>query len=136
MKFSNYEERGVMLFIVIFLFLFEGFFLTFLFRKKEYIYQKMIGIMTGQNYATFFVTKVQRGLFYQNQSFLVHDKEFSYEVFYDHLIEDSDKNYPYYELIIKSQSFDELRTNEMVEISIKEKRVTIFQILKHEWEGD
>lgn len=136
MKFSNYEERGVMLFIVIFLFLFEGFFLTFLFQKKEYIYQKMIGIMTGQNYATFFVTKVQRGLFYQNQSFLVQDKEFSYEVFYDHLIEDSDKNYPYYELIIKSQSFDELRTNEMVEISIKEKRVTIFQILKQEWEGD
>ena len=136
MKFSNYEERGVMLFIVIFLFLFEGFFLTFLFRKKEYIYQKMFGIMTGQNYATFFVTKVQRGLFYQNHSFLVHDKEFSYEVFYDHLIEDSDKNYPYYELIIKSQSFDELRTNEMVEISIKEKRATIFQILKQEWEGD
>ena len=136
MKFNNYEEKGILLFIVILLFIFEGFFLTFLFRKKEYIYQKMIGIVTSQNYATFFATKVQRDLFYQNQSFLIRDQEFSYEIFYDHLVEDSDKNYLYYELIIKSPSFNGLKTNEMVEISIKEKRQTIFQILKQEWEGD
>lgn len=131
MKSSNYEQTSIIFFIVVLLWILEIFSLIFLFQRREYTYQKVVGIVTNYDCASFFVPKAQKKLFYQNKYFLFQDQKSFYEILFDSLVSDS-----YYELIIKSKSLQGQKINEMVEISIKDKKQTIFQILKLEWEGD
>lgn len=133
MKLRNYEKKEGIFILLFFLWIMELIGIVFMMQHKEYVYEKVSGILTNDDEITLFVDSTSRKLFYQNSLFMIGDCEYPFEIVRDEVV--SQNKQKLYELVVSSKVEDK-KIYEGVEVSIKKKKLTVMEIFKSVWEGD
>ena len=122
MKVKNYENTSKIYILIVLLFIIEFCGTILLCTNKTYSYKKISGIVSNENTIVLMLNKQERKLLYQNQSAYINNKLEKYKI-----IEDKGKLFAknkvnYYEIIINIKLQDKYKPNDLVEISVKNKR--------------
>ena len=135
MNVKKYERNSLILFLLVIFFFLEIGFIIFLFLHKEYTYKKISSIVEKDNVLTLIVDKKERELFYKNKIIFIENKKRIFEITEDQgfLLKRNHKKY--YEMKIKTK-FSKKRVNDVLELSIKEKKKRLIEIIMMIWEGD
>ena len=135
MKTKNYEKTELIIFITTIFLILEIIGIICLVKKKEYTYQKVSGIVSGKNLVTVIVNNKERKYFYQNQTLFLNNKNTKYSIKEDRGKLLKKKNKVYYELLVNIKLSKKIKSTDVVDLSIKKEKRSLFKILKKIWEG-
>lgn len=135
MKIKNYEKTELIIFVIIIFIILEVLGIIYIIKDKKYTYERINGIVSGNDLVTVIVDKKEKKYFYQNQMIYLNDKNTKYSIKEDKgkIIKKNKKNY--YELLIKIKLPKNTKSTDILEFSIKRKKERIIKILKRVWEG-
>ena len=136
MKVRNYEKQELIIFILIILILIEIISFIILFNHKVYKYNKLTGIISNNNIVTVIVDKKEKELLYKNKQIYLNNKYLKYEILEDKGYITKKDNTKYYEILIKVKTPKNKKSSDYVELSIKNKKIKVFELLKNIGEGD
>ena len=136
MKVRNYEKQELIIFILIILILIEIISFIILFNHKVYKQNKLTGIINNDNIVTVIVDKYDKKLLYKNRKLYLNDKYLRYEILEDKGYITKKDNNKYYEILIKVKTPKNKKSSDYVELSIKNKKIKVFELLKSIGEGD
>ena len=110
--------------------------IIFLFTYKKYTYKKINGIVVKDNLVSMILNSEEKKLIYSNKKVYLNDKLVKYEIKEDRgkVLKRSGNNY--YELLVNIHFSKDKKVNEVLELSINNKKKTIIKILKEVWDGD
>ena len=133
MKVKNYEKNELVIFIIIIIFLVELFFVLFLYKYKIYEYKTLTGIAHENNTITLIVTKEEKKMLNKNKKVYIDNKYNKFKIIEDKGYLMKKNNTKYYEILISVKN--NKKSNEVVNISVKNKKIEIIRLLKKIWEG-
>ena len=133
MKVKNYEKNKLILFIIIIIFLLELFFIFFLYKYKIYEYKTLTGIAHGNNTITLIVSKKEKKILNKNKKIYIDNKYIKFKILEDKGYLMKKNNTKYYEILISVKNSK--KSNEVVNISVRNKKIEIIRLLKKIWEG-
>lgn len=136
MKCRNYEKQELVILIIIIVFLLELVFFTIIFLKKEYSYKKMTGIVLKEEVVIIVVSKAERKIIYKNHFLYLNDKKLEYEILEDRGAIITKGNTKYYEILLGFKFPKKYKVNDILELSIKEKKHKVIEMFKIIWEGE
>ena len=135
MKTRNYEKKDLITILIIILIILEFISIIFLISNKSYTYKKLTGIVMKDNLVTMILSKEERKFIYSNKNIYLNDKLLKYSIKEDRGIILKKNNKKYYELLINVKFSKNIKANEVLNFSIKDKKKTLIEILKDIWEG-
>jgi len=133
MKVRNYEKNELIIIFIIIIFILEIFLMIFLYKYRVYEYKNITGIVSKKNIVTLIITKEEMKLLNKNKKIYIDNKYLNYTIIEDRGYLLSKNKKKYYEIIIKVKIKKDI--NEVVDISIKDKKIRIIKLLKDIWEG-
>ena len=135
MKVKNYEKKDLVILSTIIIIILEIIFLIYLCTTKIYTYQKISSIVVKDNLVTVIVSNKDRKLLYKNKKLFLNNKHLKYVIEKDNgLILKKDKKY--YQLLLKLNFDGHYKANDVLELTIADKKEPIIKMLKKIWEGD
>ena len=134
MKIKNYEKKELVLLFSIIIIFIESILVFVLFNVKENKYIKIKGLVIKDNLVVVVIDKRERKIIYSNKILYLEDSKKKYKIREDRgvLIKKDKSNY--YELVLEV-SFKNKKTNDVLELVIKEKKFRLIEIFKLIWEG-
>lgn len=135
MKTRNYEKKDLITILIIILIILEFISIIFLISNKSYTYKKLTGIVMKDNLVTMILNKEERKFIYSNKNIYLNDKLLKYSIKEDRGVILKKNNKKYYELLINVKFSKNIKANEVLNFSIKDKKKTLIEILKDIWEG-
>ncbi len=135
MKVRNYEKQELIIFILLILIIIEIISFIFLFRYKVFEYKSLTGIITNNNIISLIIDKNDRKLLNKNKKIYLNDKELKYKIIEDKGVITKKNNKKYYEILIKIKT-PKNKINDIVNLNIKDKKISIIKLLKKIREGD
>ena len=135
MKIRNYEKKDLITILIIILVILEFISIIFLISNKSYTYKKLTGIVMKDNLVTMILSKEERKFIYSNKTIYLNDKLLKYSIKEDRGVILKKNNKKYYELLINVKFSKNIKANEVLNFSIKDKKKTLIEILKDIWEG-
>lgn len=136
MKVRNYEKKNLIVFFTIFFLIVELIFFLILTIKKTYSYDSLSGIVMKEDLVMVVVSKKERALLNQNRFLNLDDQKIKYKVLEDHGPIISKGKEKYHEIILAFQFPKEYKANDILTISLKNKKYQLIEIFKIIWEGD
>lgn len=106
--------------------------ILFLYQKKEFSYQKIIGIVVKKDYVLLMVDKKERKILYENKILYLDDKKRTYELIRDRgkIMKKNKKDF--YEIEIKVEFSNNYKANDGIQLVFPKKkyrRIEIFKII-------
>ena len=136
MKIRNYEKEGIIYILVFLLFIIELLFILYIFHRKEFIYRKMTGIVMKENILLLVSSKEDNKLLNKNKYLYINNKKRKYKIIeVNRNIINKGKN-KYSEIIIKIKFEKKYKSNDMIDIVLKDKKVYIYELFKNVIRGD
>ena len=129
MKQKNYEKKSFIIVLIIVLWFVELCFFYYLSNCKIIKYKTFQVIMTSNNEGVIYIQKENKSLWYKNSYFYYKDKKYLFEIL------DVEKQNNITVLKIKT-SIKKLKTNDIITISIEEKRNNELKTIFNIWGGD
>ena len=136
MKVRNYEKQGLIILILIILILIEILSFIVLYNYKIYKYKKLTGIISNNNIVTLIVDKEDKKLLYKNKTIYLNNKLLEYKILENKGYITKKNNTKYYEILINIKTPKNKKSSDYVELSIKNKKINILELLKKIREGD
>lgn len=136
MKKRNYENNSLILYISLFIIISELLFIILLTSHKEYMYKKEYGLVVKQNLITIIMSNKERQILNKNNYIYVNSIKKKYKVIEirkDSITKNKEK---YSEVILKFKFDKKYKTNDIIEIVIKDDKKSIVEMFKLLWEGD
>lgn len=134
MRDKNYEKQNIIILITLIVITVEIVLLIKTITFKMPTYKKISGIVIKQDLLSVIVSKEDKKLIYQNQKVYLNNKTMIYEIYKDNgLIIKSSKRY--YQLFLKIKIRKKNKTGDIVDLTIADRKKTIFEIFKNSWEG-
>lgn len=133
MKVRNYEKSEFTIFIIILVFILEILLVLFLSKYKVYEYKILTGIVSKKNLVTLVINKNEKELLNKNKKIYINNKYLDYKIIEDRGYLTKKNNIKYYEVIIKVKTKEE--SNDVVKLSIKDKKIECIRLLKKIWKG-
>lgn len=133
MKLVNYEKKGFVIFLVIFLFILLFGFFVYTWCKKINSYSLVTGRVRKKNLVELYIKDKDMNIIYKNSNVYIDDKKLSFSIFEvnkDILIDSNDK---YNLVLLKTKT--SLRDGEIVELTFNDKRISLFKIYDVIWKG-
>lgn len=133
---NRYEKNEFITIISIVLMIFILFFGWFLFNKKICIYKRFSGVVYKENVIELLLNEKELKLFYKNTNMFIDDKLVKIK------IRKVEKDVLKREGVYYNQVFLDIRTsdmykvNDVIELSVMEKKISLINIFKIIWEGD
>ena len=136
MKTKDYENKNKLYIFIVILFIIEFCGTILLCSKKTYSYEKISGIVSNKNTLVLMLNEQERKLLYKNQTAYIDNKLKEYKI-----IEDKGKLFKknkinYYEILIKVKFSNKYKPNDLIELSIRNKKYHLIKIFKVIWDGD
>lgn len=135
MKTKNYEKKELIIFLIIILFILEIIGGGVLYRYKVYEYKKLNGIISGNNLVTLIITKKDKKILQKNSKVYLNNKLLKYTLVEDKGVILKRDNKKYYEILINISTPKNKKENDVLELSVKTKKIRIIDLLKKIWEG-
>lgn len=136
MKVRNYEKQELIIFILIILISIEIISFIILFNYKVYKYKKLTGIISNDNMVTLIIDNKDKKLLYKNSKLYLDNKLLDYKILEDKGYITEKDNHKYYEVLINIKTPGNKKSSDYVELSIKNKKIKVFELLKSIGEGD
>ena len=136
MKIRNYEKISTLYLIIIIIIFAELIGISILSTFKTYSYRKISGIVTNKNILVLMLNENDKKLIYKNQNAYIDNYCKKYKI-----IENKGKLFSrekddYYEIIIDINFSNRYKPNDVIELSIKDKKYHLIEMFKIIWEGD
>ena len=135
MKVRNYEKQELVIFTLLILIIIEIFSFIFLFSYKLFEYKKINGIITNNNIVSLVVDKTDKKILNKNNKIYFNNKELRYKVIEDKGVITKKNNKNYYEILIKIKT-PKNKINEIINLSIRDKKTSVIKLFKKIGEGD
>ena len=135
MKVRNYEKQELVIFTLLVLIIIEIFSFIFLFSYKVFGYKKINGIITNNNIVSLVVDKTDKKILNKNNKIYFNNKELRYKVIEDKGVITKKNNKNYYEILIKIKT-PKNKLNEIINLSIRDKKTSVIKLFKKIGEGD
>ncbi len=135
MKVRNYEKQELVIFTLLVLIIIEIFSFIFLFSYKVFEYKKINGIITNNNIVSLVVDKADKKILNKNNKIYFNNKELKYKVIEDKGVITKKNNKNYYEILIKIKT-PKNKINEIINLSIRDKKTSVIKLFKKIGEGD
>ena len=135
MKVRNYEKQELVIFTLLVLIIIEIFSFIFLFSYKVFEYKKINGIITNNNIVSLVVDKTDKKILNKNNKIYFNNKELRYKVIEDKGVITKKNNKNYYEILIKIKT-PKNKINEIINLSIRDKKTSVIKLFKKIGEGD
>ena len=129
MKAKNYEKKSLITFLVIVLWIIEICFFSYLYNCKIIVYKKYQIVMINDKEGVVYLSKDDRKLWYKSSYFYYKNKKYSYEIL------EENESLELKELLIKT-NIKKLKENDIITISIEEKRKNELKTILDIWGGD
>ena len=136
MKVRNYEKQELIILILIILISIEIISFIMLFNYKVYKYKKLTGIISNNNIITLIVDNKDKKLLYKNSKIYLDNKLLEYKILEDKGYITEKNNHKYYEVLINIKTPKNKKSSDYVELSIKNKKIKVLELLKSIGEGD
>lgn len=136
MKVRNYEKQELIILILIILISIEIISFIMLFNYKVYKYKKLTGIISNDNIITLIVDNKDKKLLYKNSKIYLDNKLLKYKILEDKGYITEKNNHKYYEVLINIKTPKNKKSSDYVELSIKNKKIKVLELLKSIGEGD
>lgn len=136
MKIKNYEKKELIIFFSLIFLIVEALFITYLFISKEYHYEKLSGIVLKDNLIIVVASDTERKNINNNTFFFIDSKKVKFKLVEDKGVVMTKEKKKYYELIINVKFDKKYKVNDLINISIKTKKIRLIEIFKIIWEGD
>lgn len=136
MRQKKYEEKSLISFIFIIIIILETISLIICIKTYQFTYKKITGIVIKKDLLLAIVDKKERKLLYDNKKIYVNDKYIMFKIEEDKGIILKKNNKKYYELIISTKISKSLKANDSIDISIKDKKISMIKLLRKLKEGD
>ena len=136
MRQKKYEEKGLISFIFLIIIILETISLIICIKTYQFTYKKITGIVIKKDLLLAIVDKKERKLLYDNKKIYVNDKYIMFKIEEDKGIILKKNNKNYYELIISTKISKSLKPNDSIDISIKDKKISMIKLLQKLKEGD
>lgn len=140
MKIKKYESNEIIIVLsIIFIIITITLFVS-LFKRKEYKYDELTGIVLGDNLLIIVAEEKTRKTIYNNSSMYLNSKKEKYKIVEDNgVILTKDKN-KYYELLVKIKFDKKYKSNDTIKLSIKTEKIKtekmrLIEMFKIIWEG-
>ncbi|MCI8460973.1 MAG: hypothetical protein HFE81_06205 [Bacilli bacterium] len=135
MKIKKYESNEIIIVLsIIFIIITITLFVS-LFKRKEYKYDELTGIVLGDNLLIIVAEEKTRKTIYNNSSMYLNSKKEKYKIVEDNgVILTKDKN-KYYELLVKIKFDKKYKSNDTIKLSIKTEKMRLIEMFKIIWEG-
>ena len=134
MRDKNYKKQNIIILITLIVITVEIVLLIKTITFKMPTYKKISGIVIKQDLLSVIVSKEDKKLIYQNQKVYLNNKTMIYEIYKDNgLIIKSSKKY--YQLFLKIKLRKKYKTGDIIDLTIADRKKTIFKIFKNCWEG-
>ncbi len=135
MKVKSYEKIILIKLLIIGILLLELIFFYLLYTHKEFNYKKMNGIVVKDNVMVLVLSKEERKILYKNSYLILNDKIRKYTILEDKgvFIKKDDKKF--YEIIIKTKFDKKYKTNDSIEVNLKNNKYRIIEMFKLIWKG-
>ena len=136
MKVRNYEKQELIILILIILISIEIISFIMLLNYKVYKYKKLTGIISNDNIITLIVDNKDKKLLYKNSKIYLDNKLLKYKILEDKGYITEKNNHKYYEVLINIKTPKNKKSSDYVELSIKNKKIKVLELLKSIGEGD
>jgi hypothetical protein len=136
MKVRNYERTSIVYFLVILLLFIEMIGIIILITLKTYSYKKISGIVAKENVLVLMLNDDQKKIIYKNQNAYIDNYCKKYKI-----IENKGKLFSkgknnYYEIVIDINFSKKYKPNDVIDLSIKDKKYHLIEMFKIIWDGD
>ena len=136
MIIRNYEKQSFVMFLIFILFITELLLVIYILNHKEYDYLKINGIVIKNDVVLIMIDEKTRKTLRKNSSLYYNDKKYVFKI-----IEDRGKvlKEGYYELILKfsfSKDNNKIKPNDILELVLTKKKISLINFFKLIWEGD
>ena len=135
MKIKNYEQTGKLYVGILLLIIMEMIGIIFLYHQKQFSYHVLTGIVIKKDYLVVMINQEERKSLYRNKTLFVKGKKKKYKIIEDHgkLLRKDKKDY--YEIIIGLSFSKNYKPNDMIKLSIANKKYRQIEIFKIIWGG-
>ena len=135
MKTRNYEKEMLIL-ICTSLSIIGEIILLFQFHNiKMNQYKNFSMILVDKKTGYVIAKKEERKLLYQNSQLYIKDKKWNYQIIEDQEVY-KDKEETYHRILLEIPKVENSKENEIILFSIREKKVSMWEIIKRTWGGD
>ena len=129
MKQKNYEKKTLVLFLTILLWIIEICFIIYLSNIRIIEYKLFQVIMISNKEGVVYLSKEDKKLFYKSSYYYYKDKKYCFEIIDENKVNDL------IEIKIKT-SIKNLKENDIITISIENKRKSELETIIDIWGGD
>lgn len=132
-KYENYDSVIFCFFILI---LVVGVFLLFLCNEKIVLFKKFSGVVYSDNCLVFILNDYQLKLFQKNKTMFVENKPIKFKIkkIEQNILEKGGEKYN--QVFLEVDFSDLYKVNDVLDVSIMEKRVRSFYIFRIIWGSD
>ncbi len=130
MKIKNYETKILIIVVVIVIFIVEITSIGILNTIKIIEYKNYSMIVLDKNRAMVYISSKDKNIWYKNKYLYINNTKVKYN------IEEITKDNNYMRFIIKLKFPPKQHTNDIITISIEDKRINIIKIINRTWGGD
>ena len=129
MKQKNYEKKTLVLFLTILLWIIEICFIIYLSNIRIIEYKLFQVIMISNKEGVVYLSKEDKKLFYKSSYYYYKDKKYYFEIIDENKVNDL------IEIKLKT-SIKNLKENDIITISIENKRISELETIIDIWGGD
>lgn len=129
MKQKNYEKKTLILFLTILLWIIEICFIIYLSNIRIIEYKLFQVIMISNKEGVVYLSKEDKKLFYKSNYYYYKDKKYYFEIIDENKVNDL------IEIKLKT-SIKNLKENDIITISIENKRISELETIIDIWGGD
>lgn len=129
MKQKNYEKKTLVLFLTILLWIIEICFIIYLSNIRIIKYKLFQVIMISNKEGVVYLSKEDKKLFYKSSYYYYKDKKYYFEIIDEKKVNDL------IEIKLKT-SIKNLKENDIITISIENKRISELETIIDIWGGD
>ena len=130
MKVRNYEKMTLMTSFLIIVFLTEMIWIINLNHVRIKDYKQFPMLMNNNQEGTMIVNKEERKLIYKNRFLYYQDNKIKYSIIEDQKL-DNQKDYQMKLKLEKKQ-----KENEVITVTIENKKISMIDMMKNTWGGD
>ena len=136
MKKTSYEKTTIIYFLVFITYVLEITSVILLCINKIYSYQKLSGIVINKNHILIMADGYERKLLYQTKKIYIDNQNITFEIVEDKKTTLTSNKKEYSEIIMKVKYQNDYKENDVITLSIKNKKYRLIEMFKIIIEGD
>ena len=135
MKAKCYEKLILIKVLITAILILELLFFFLLYTHKEFKYRRIDGLVVKDNVLVLVLSKKEKELLYKNSNLLMDDKIKKYMIIEDNGVFIKKGNKKYYEVLIKVKFDKKYKTNDSIQINLKDNKYRVIEMFKIIWGG-